>query len=407
MDQPVGGEINYRDFPILFVDDREGELSLYRKRLGTSFSVLIAHSHDEARTFVSRTPRLAVIVVGRHLCAPGFLDTLRKEHPHIISIILLHADDAMTLAEDIDRRNIYAYIMHPYPYDRLKLKMRRAIEHHILEREQVRLLKDRCGMEGFLNIGELTNVFAHEIRNPITVISLHAEMNLAKMGDDAVHLAKARDSFAEILNQCQQLVKAIDQMAAYTRALEEHRERIRLDRVIERSLFLLKHTMDFSSIHVMTDIPADIPEMLGDPMRFEQVFMRLFRHSYNAMNGSGTITMSCTLHNDTNAVSIDYADEGPGMSREAFRELVGKFFSRIRDGVGLDLYVTYRMIVSMGGCMMVEECGAQGNVIRISFPFKRVSELIPETVHEEGRAWEDSYPPLMKECDDDLRITLQ
>jgi len=406
----VRSQINYRDYPILFVDDREGELSLYRKRLETSFSVLIAHSPDEARTFVSCTPRLAVMVVGRHLCAPGFLDTLRKQRPHIISIILLHATDAMTLAEEIDRRNIYAYIMHPYPYDRLKLKMMRAIEHHILEKEQARLLEDRCGLESFLNIGELTNVFAHEIRNPVTVISLHAEMNLAKMEDCAGHMEKARDSFMEILNQCQQLAKVIDHLTAYARALEEHREHIRLDRVIERSLFLLKHTMDCGSIHVMTDMPADMPEMLGDRIRFEQIFIHLFRHSHHAMNGSGTIQISCTPCNETNEVIIDYADEGPGMSREGFKELVGQFFSHIQDGSALELYVTYRMVISMGGSMVVEDGAAGRNLIRISFPLKKRSDLIMETMNEDGRAWGDVYPSppsLAKDCDDDPWITLR
>jgi len=98
------------------------------------------------------------------------------------------------------------------------------------------------------------------------------------------------------------------------------------------------------------------------------------------------------------------------MPREGFKELVGKFFSRIQDGSTLELYITYRMVVSMGGKMVVEDGAAGRNLIRISFPFKKRSDLIMETMQEEGRAWEGvqpSAPSLAKDCDDDPRIAIR
>jgi len=60
--------------------------------------------------------------------------------------------------------------------------------------------------------------------------------------------------------------------------------------------------------------------------------------------------------------------------------------------------------------MVVEDGAAGRNLIRISFPLKKRSDLIMETMNEDGRAWGDVYPSppsLAKDCDDDPWITLR
>ncbi|MGA1789993.1 MAG: ATP-binding protein [bacterium] len=373
--------INYGDYPVLFVDNNNTEeLLSYRKRLGNIFSVLITHTTDDAFNIIENTPNLAVIISGQNLpqiLGTEFLSRVHDLYPDVLQIMLADRSDFEVALEAVDQGNIYKYLFKPCKHDILKLEIMRAIEQYVLECEYRLLFEERIGLERLSIIGELAAGFVHEIRNPVAVISLNAEMGLCKLSDESIQIEKMQGVLSEILSQCQRLSGAIDHIMEFARPNRMDYAHIELEELIERAVFFIRKEMDFEHMEIIKDIPKKFPRLYGDRVQLEQVFMSLLRNSYHAMGGQGTIYIKGKTLSKGNEIEIEHQDFGQGISKENFKFILSQFFTHKQNGTGIGLYLAHKIIQSLGGKMVVDEDGGSGNRIRINLPVLKPMQYIP------------------------------
>jgi two-component system response regulator HupR/HoxA len=135
-------ELDYRRYPVLFVDDEPDILLSLSLTFGGDFTVHTAASGPQGLE-VLRGNDVAVVVADQRMPAMTgleFLSETLSPRPELIRIILTGYTDIAVVVEAINSVGIYRYIAKPWDPDELRLTLRRAIEAYHLEQENVRLL---------------------------------------------------------------------------------------------------------------------------------------------------------------------------------------------------------------------------------------------------------------------------
>jgi signal transduction histidine kinase len=136
--------LDYREFPVLYVDDEPENLRIFELGFKRDFSVITAPSGEQALTVLAQRP-VAVVLSDQKM--PGltgveFLARARDVDPKTIRMLITAYGDAETLGGAINEGSIYRYIAKPWRPDELRLAVRRAIEVYALDRERDQLLRE-------------------------------------------------------------------------------------------------------------------------------------------------------------------------------------------------------------------------------------------------------------------------
>lgn len=195
---------------------------------------------------------------------------------------------------------------------------------------------------------ELVSTVSHELRSPLTSVRGFTRTMLAKW-----------DRFTD--EQRQQMLRTIDEDAGrVTRLLTELLDVSRID---SGQLRLARQMVDVPAVvdrvlarfavtegdrTVVSEVPADLPQLYGDPDKLDQVFTNLVENAVR--HGAGRITVSAVERPDV--VEFAVADEGSGIPSASRGHVFTKFF-RARNGhgagTGLGLYICKGIVDAHGG----------------------------------------------------------
>lgn len=246
-------------------------------------------------------------------------------------------------------------------------------------------ITDQTQMEGQLaqaeklsSIGLLAAGVAHEVNTPLAVISSYAQM-LARQVKGDVKLGPLLDKITQQTFRASEIVNGLLNFSRTSGT--EYRE-TDLNAIIRDTLALLEHQFKTAQIHVETSLLSDLPSILGNAGKLQQVFLNLFLNAKDAMasgsNGSGEARTLRIATEMNGHVSVSIADSGSGIAPEHLRRIYDPFFTTKtarRDGqprgTGLGLAVTYGIIQEHSGKIHVESQIGQGTTFYLEFPMLR------------------------------------
>jgi DNA-binding NtrC family response regulator len=142
--RPMSGELDYKQYPVLFVDDEQPLIETLRLNYEQDFTVLAATGGSEALAIVAREP-VAVLIVDQRMPEMSGLEVIRRAldvKPDLIPIILTGYTDVETLVGAVNLGRIYRYIPKPFDSRELRMALQSAIEAFHLTCENVRLAQD-------------------------------------------------------------------------------------------------------------------------------------------------------------------------------------------------------------------------------------------------------------------------
>lgn len=220
------------------------------------------------------------------------------------------------------------------------------------EQERVQIQTQQLEQRAML--GEVTAVFAHEVRNPINNISTGLqllEMNLAP--DDS-----NRESIARMLQDCDRLAELMKSVLTFSRPAEYEMTALDLPLLLRRLLERLQPRLTRLNIQHTLQVEPDCPPALGNLRALEQVFSNLIGNALQAMGESGgrlgiKVHTSISLEN-RQYLEISVADTGPGIPHEIQERIFQPFFTTERSGTGLGLAITKRIVTAHKGSIRVE-----------------------------------------------------
>jgi signal transduction histidine kinase len=219
----------------------------------------------------------------------------------------------------------------------------------------------------YQSLAQLTAGFAHEIRNPLGIISGNAELLRDSLAGDSRKQAKL-DS---ILEETERMSTILKNFMDYARPSSLQFTRFDLCHMIRKSLELCEYQLRKANIEMVLILPENELQILGDDHRLRQVFLNLILNSRDAMPHGGTITISAVA--DGKKVIVQYQDSGTGMTPDQLNKAFNPFYSTKTNGSGLGLTITRRIIEAHQGKIEIQSELGKGTVILITFPAKQES----------------------------------
>jgi signal transduction histidine kinase len=218
---------------------------------------------------------------------------------------------------------------------------------------------------------DLLRAVSHDLRNPLTAVLGPAQLlerRLAKAG-----LERERESAQTIIAAAQRMDTMIQDLVDAARS---EAGQIRLDRqpVDVRAFALdlsqrLAATMETARIEVQ--VPEGLPPAWADPARLERILTNLWSNALKYSPPGTLVTVSAVQRDGEVVTSV--ADHGAGIPPEDLPRLFERYFRagkarEGREGLGLGLYITRRLVEAHGGRIWVESEVGVGSVFSFSLP---------------------------------------
>jgi len=209
-------------------------------------------------------------------------------------------------------------------------------------------------------LGELAAGLAHELSQPISVISGHAEL-LHHTGPDASRL---EHSLVIITAAAQRMARLVEDIRNFAGVGDKVLEPFDLREAVEMALELSCRV--HPDVLVRWDPPPDPVMTVGDKHRIEQVLINLLTNARFATSEAEGRSVAITLAERDNEVLIEVTDEGGGVPEEIQEKLFDPFFTtKGSDGTGLGLSISARIAQEHGGRLESEnlERGARFRLV--------------------------------------------
>ncbi len=220
-------------------------------------------------------------------------------------------------------------------------------------------------------LGEMAGGIAHEIRNPLAIISSAAQILLKKADDPGVR----RECSEKIHTAANRAGAIIETLLRFARPSEGMVERVDINGAIEDALSLIGHQISLQSIEIEKRLAPELPGVRGNKNLLQQVFMNIMLNAYHAMPEGGRLTVETGLAPpDYQAwIEVSFADTGCGISEEHLPRIFTPFFTTMPagKGTGLGLSIAYSIVQQHGGTIRVESEVGRGSTFTVILPAER------------------------------------
>jgi signal transduction histidine kinase len=197
----------------------------------------------------------------------------------------------------------------------------------------------------FAAVGEIATGLAHEIKNPLAGLSGALEL----LAEDLAGDARQAEVVTEMRHQVQRLTGTMESLLSFARPPKAKLRATDVRGSIEKVLFLIRQQVRGGAVTVGEDVSPDLPHVLADPSQLEQVFLNLCLNACQAMNAQGTGTLTVRARADEGTVAVEIGDTGPGIPPDLRNQVFKPFFTTKREGNGLGLAISARIIAEHGG----------------------------------------------------------
>jgi len=231
------------------------------------------------------------------------------------------------------------------------------------------------------SIGELATGFAHQIDNPLGIISAGCQLCVMDINDwlqrenlpegDSKILLKMDDRMKKLIETAHRAADLVQRIKGYAKPSDRDFEATDLNSVVEDALVLAQYQISHGGVNVNKDIPEDLPKIKGMGVQLEQALLNMIINACEAMAGKkGELTISAKVGNeDPHRVEVNLSDTGCGIPKENLNKLFGVFFTtKWPQGTGMGLSLAYRIIKDHGGNIAVQSEVGKGTKFTVFLP---------------------------------------
>jgi signal transduction histidine kinase len=214
-------------------------------------------------------------------------------------------------------------------------------------------------------LGQFAAAIAHDIRTPLTSISLNMQILRRKLqlsDDDREHLDIALEELAR-------LDRSVAEILDFAKPVKLSSEPIDIAELIEATKKNLSPVLYERGVAVRVE-PGDAVDPLtvhGDPQRLRQVLTNLVDNAANASRPGTEVTLRATASGDRH-VAIEIEDHGRGIGPDDLPRIFEPFFTTRPDGTGLGLAIVHKVIRAHGGDIKVRSTLGGGSTFTITLP---------------------------------------
>ena len=221
--------------------------------------------------------------------------------------------------------------------------------------------------EHLATLGELAAGLAHEVRNPLAGISGAVDI----IGQELPASSPNRAIVGEVQREVRRIQSLLTELLDYARPRPFNIHPADLNATIEHCIQLARQQVASRPIEIVF-AASDLPSVAHDPFQIERLVLNLLLNAFQAIEKEGTVTIDVVT--DQGFARIAVRDTGSGISADHLSHIFRPFFTTKRQGTGLGLSLSRRIVEQHGGHIDVQSIPGQGTEFLIWLPLA-ASEL--------------------------------
>ena len=234
-------------------------------------------------------------------------------------------------------------------------------------RNEQQLVNELHQHEKLAGMGRVVASIAHEIRNPLGIISSSAELLLKRSSNmDTV----TNRILQAIFDEARRLSRTVNDFLDYARPRQPNMHPVNVSQVISQALVFLEPEIAQRDIGVVRTGDLDDPLWVnGDKDLLYRAFYNIMGNAIQAMGSAGTLSIS--LHHSKGPqpmAVISFHDSGPGFPEEHLARLLDPFVTTKDDGTGLGLPIVNSILTTHQGNMTLSNAPEGGAVVTVTLP---------------------------------------
>ena len=228
-------------------------------------------------------------------------------------------------------------------------------------------------------LGEMATGVAHELNQPLSVIKTASRFFMKKLNrnehipDDILFtMAEEIDSYVD------RATKIINHMRQFGRKSDMELEVVQVNEVLRSAFEIFSQQLKVRGIEVIWDLEDNLPCVMADAGRLEQVFINLLINARDAIEEKLQSTeipikdkqITLKTKSGKKNIHIEVKDTGMGISKSILEKIFEPFFTTkdIGKGTGLGLSISYRIVHDFGGRIRAASEEGRGASFYITFP---------------------------------------
>jgi PAS domain S-box-containing protein len=220
-------------------------------------------------------------------------------------------------------------------------------------------------------VGELAASVAHELNNPLGIVSLRIEGVLAKTPADDPR----RRPLEVVEQELERMARLVGNLLHFSRAGRDRVSTVDVCEEVAKTIELTEHHLTRRGVRIEPEFASDIPLIQADRQHLRQVFLNLFTNAGDAMPKGGRLIPRVRpgdLPGPRPAVVVEVVDTGVGIKPEHLSRVSEPFFTTKEEGkgTGLGLAICRRIVEQHKGRLEIESKPGEGTTVRIVLPVR-------------------------------------
>lgn len=237
---------------------------------------------------------------------------------------------------------------------------------HVRDVSERALMEERLRrMERYMGLGSLAAGLQHEIKNPLSALSLHIQL-LDERLEQSVPDAEVHEILEVLQTEVARINEVLEGFRTYASLSELGRSSVDMKSLLEKLIRLLRPQTSRQGIAMEFEFKSGVPgTLLADSGRMEQVLLNLALNAIAAMPEGGRLTFR--LEADEHQLRIGVADTGHGIPAEIHPYVFDPYFTTRHDGTGMGLALCDKIVRQHGGTIDFQS-SAEGTEFTIELP---------------------------------------
>jgi PAS domain S-box-containing protein len=229
-------------------------------------------------------------------------------------------------------------------------------------------------LQRLAQMGELTASIAHELRQPLSTILLHAGTLRARL--PSANRPETEEILTSIEQDCRRASDILAAIRKQVRKREDQFEPVDVNAAMLDCASLISSEARRRHVRIVTDLAADLPPVHGAPTEFLQVLLNLVSNAMDAMQNTPSLQRCLTLRTAAreDCVQISVLDCGHGIKPEDMALLFDSFFTTRPGGTGLGLAIVRSIVQAHRGRVWAENRASGGAAFHFALPVSRAPD---------------------------------
>jgi signal transduction histidine kinase len=222
-----------------------------------------------------------------------------------------------------------------------------------------------------LSAQALTAAIVHEVRQPLTAVSVNGSAALQFLRKTPPNLAEVRTALNDIIRDTHRTNEVLEGIRALFGKSHQKREQVDVNELILGVLQSSRKDLQDHGVETRLELASELPLVDGHRRQLEEVIFNLVHNAIEAMDATtdrDRLLQARTELSDHNAITVAVRDSGPGIDPQRLDSIFGAFVMTKSHGMGLGLAICRMIIERHGGRLTASSDGKNGSLFQVVLP---------------------------------------